>query len=91
MQSFIDLFKIEYKPKNTKEEIEFTNILRTIYNRHNPTMISVAGGVAELKAELGKSLSDITELPAASTLKQHLDQFYMNRICMRTVSYINLI
>lgn len=87
LTSFKQLYQIKSKPRNRSEEIEFTNVIRTIYDRHNPTMVSVAGGVAELKEELKKTMLEYIDYTNYSSLKDHLDSFYINRIGIRTVSY----
>ena len=91
MDSFTQLMEIPEKPKNRKEESEFTQVLTDIYQRHNPTMVSVARGMIELKEELKQTMcsGDVSEFPdCGNQLKQSLDAFYLNRIGIRTVCYI---
>ena len=55
MASFNDLYFTK-KPKTFEEELHFTKILEGIYTRHNPTLISVAKGVNELKSKMKESI-----------------------------------
>ncbi|KAL9654953.1 hypothetical protein ABK040_008743 [Willaertia magna] len=85
MQSFMDLYHLK-KPKTAEEELKFTKILDGIYTRHNPTLISVAKGVHELKQKMKESIyqSDANfDLAEFSELHTALDNFYINRIGMR--------
>ena len=85
MASFNDLYYSK-KPKTFEEELQFTKMLEGVYTRHNPTLISVAKGVNELKSKMKESiyLSDANfDLAEFSELHQALDAFYINRIGMR--------
>jgi len=85
MASFNDLYHAK-RPKTPEEELHFTKILEGIYTRHNPTLISVAKGVHELKNKMKESiyLNDANfDLAEFSELHHALDAFYINRIGMR--------
>lgn len=92
VSSFSDLRRFP-KVKDANDERAFTDLLRSIYERHKNVVPVMAMGVAELKQELfGKDdddggpgsrqrrLSSLDELPE---IHSFLDGFYLSRIGIR--------
>jgi pyruvate dehydrogenase kinase 2/3/4 len=82
-QSFQELFN--FPPiKTVEDEVRFTQLLQQIYDRHAPTLLTMAKGVYELKKELSKEAApDSVDLSEYAEIHQGLDDFYMSRIGLR--------
>ena len=77
-QSFIQLRRAR-AVRDVETEEEFCSLLIQIYERHAPTLTTMARGVHELKVERG----DDYRLEEASDVHAFLDKFYMSRIGIR--------
>ncbi|PRP78770.1 pyruvate dehydrogenase kinase-like protein [Planoprotostelium fungivorum] len=74
------------KIRSEEDEERFTKVLEEIYQRHAPTLILMAKGVRELKAEMSKHYFDNTDeidLTDMVEIHQFLDSFFMSRIGIR--------
>lgn len=60
----------------------FHRLLDKVFDRHAGIMIRLVKGLHELKEEAEKCNIDIT---ASSAIQEHLDRFYMARICVRAL------
>lgn len=65
--------------KDAETEIQFTDLLKGIYQRHRNVVPVMAMGVAELKEELSYDIG-LNDLPE---IHQFLDGFYLSRIGIR--------
>ncbi|CAM6010633.1 unnamed protein product [Sphagnum balticum] len=61
------------------DELKFTELINQVKMRHNDVMPTMAMGIQELKADLGRKVG-LNELPE---IHQFLDRFYMSRIGIR--------
>lgn len=61
------------------DELKFTELINQVKMRHNDVMPTMAMGIQELKADLGRKIG-LNELPE---IHQFLDRFYMSRIGIR--------
>lgn len=70
----------DFKPvKNTTDEEEFTDLIKSIMKRHTNVVPMMAKGILELRRDLGseRALNDLPEI------HKFLDGFYMSRIGIR--------
>lgn len=67
-------------PTTTEEEAQFAELLNRIYERHAPTLVTMARGVHELKQTLTRERGPGFDLSEAAAIHGFLDTFYMSRI-----------
>jgi len=83
VQSFSELYNFP-KVKDAHDEQMFTELVTSIYERHSPTLITMARGLFELKQERRSSFGENDlDLSDYSEVHQFLDNFYMSRIGLR--------
>mmetsp|Transcript_24258 Transcript_24258/g.52960 ORF Transcript_24258/g.52960 Transcript_24258/m.52960 type:complete len:425 (+) Transcript_24258:199-1473(+) len=61
----------------------FRELLESIYERHAPTLVTMAKGVHELKAKLEAEHGPSFDFGEAGEIHEFLDRFYMSRIGIR--------
>lgn len=68
-------------PPTTKEtENKFEKVVESIYERHAPTLITMARGAHEIRLQLKQ---DVNTFADYDEIQSRLDDFYMNRIGIR--------
>ena len=67
-------------PVNIEKEQVFARTMETIFDRHSPTLITMARGALELRDILQQDVSSFAE---QSQVQKRLDEFYMSRIGIR--------
>ena len=77
-QSFRELRQAA-APYNEETEEAFAQTISCIYERHAPTLMTMAKGAQELRMQIGKDEVVERELE----IQKHLDKFYMCRIGIR--------
>jgi len=77
--SFSKLTSFPY-PKNIDQAEEYTRLLEELFDRHDGTLMTMAKGVHELKAELKTDGHDISNY---IDLTEHLNSLYTSRIGIR--------
>jgi len=82
IQSFVDLRRSRL-PVDPETEAEFSQLLEKIYERHAPTLITMARGVYELRTTLAKERGDSFQFSEVTSIHEFLDKFYMSRIGIR--------
>lgn len=83
-QSFAEIRA--FPPLRSQDDVRrFSDLLEQIYERHNPTIVTVARGVAELRHRLGVRQGE--PLPAAveESTRGFLDKFFTSRVGVRTL------
>lgn len=90
-QSFVEIRRSR-QPIDAESENEFHDLLSNVYDRHAPTLITMARGVHELKQHLQGQHGDHFEFGDLTTIHSFLDRFYMSRIGIRILigQYIEL-
>jgi len=81
-QSFVEIRSFP-TPSNVSEEAKFADLLHRIYERHAPTLVTMARGVHELKQTLKAERGPDYDLSDAAEIHGFLDTFYMSRIGVR--------
>jgi len=81
-QSFVEIRRSQ-QPVDLESEEEFHRLLHKIYERHAPTLVTMARGVHELRTHLRKAHGDDVEFGELVELHAFLDKFYMSRIGIR--------
>lgn len=82
-QSFVEIRRARV-PVDLETEAEFHRLLGKIYDRHAPTLVTMARGVHELRQTLvQKHGPDNVEFGELTELHNFLDKFYMSRIGIR--------
>jgi len=91
-QSFVDIRRARV-PVDLETEAEFHRLLTKIYDRHAPTLVTMARGVHELRQALtqknlvrsasGGGEGDGVDFGELTELHTFLDKFYMSRIGIR--------
>ena len=71
-------------PSDPEKEIVFAKIIESIYERHSPTLITMAKGAHEIRAILKQ---DVETFAGYQDIQKRLDDFYMSRIGIRMVYY----
>jgi len=91
IQSFVELRRAS-PPVDVETEAEFYKLLCNIYERHAPTLITMARGVFELRMSLMKEHGANFEFGDVASIHAFLDKFYMSRIGIRILigQYIEL-
>ena len=82
VQSFVDIRRSRM-PVNEETEAEFSELLMNVYERHSPTLITMARGVYELRQKLHQEHGDKFEFGDLTQIHDFLDKFYMSRIGIR--------
>lgn len=82
MQSFVDIRRSR-APVDPETEAEFNDLLHKIYDRHAPTLITMARGVFELRQTMVQRQGGNFEFGDVSSIHEFLDKFYMSRIGIR--------
>jgi len=80
-QSFVEIRRAR-QPVDLESEAEFHALLHRIYERHAPTLVTMARGVHELRMTLQKKHGKV-EFGELHELHDFLDKFYMSRIGIR--------
>mmetsp|Transcript_26370 Transcript_26370/g.43820 ORF Transcript_26370/g.43820 Transcript_26370/m.43820 type:complete len:440 (+) Transcript_26370:74-1393(+) len=81
-QSFVEIRRSPFV-KCPQTEEKFSNLLHTIYERHSPTMVTMARGVYELKQQLQLQHGPSFDFGSVNEVHGYLDKFYMSRIGIR--------
>mmetsp|Transcript_18072 Transcript_18072/g.46329 ORF Transcript_18072/g.46329 Transcript_18072/m.46329 type:complete len:303 (-) Transcript_18072:168-1076(-) len=81
-QSFVEIRK-SAQPIDLASEQEFHDLLKRIYDRHAPTLVTMARGVHELRQALIKQHGARFEFGDVTQIHSFLDKFYMSRIGIR--------
>jgi len=81
-QSFVEIRRSK-KPVDAEGEAEFCELLHNIYQRHAPTLVTMARGVHELRQKLRAERGEKYDLSDAAPIHGFLDSFYMSRIGIR--------
>ena len=91
IQSFVELRRSRM-PVDVESEAEFHRLLQNIYERHAPTLITMARGVYELRQTLYKKHGEAFEFGDVTSIHGFLDKFYMSRIGIRILigQYVEL-
>ncbi|KAJ7519973.1 hypothetical protein O6H91_20G061900 [Diphasiastrum complanatum] len=79
---YVDSFRdLRHFPdiQDAADELKFTELIHEIKMRHNNVMPTMAMGIQQLKADLGRKVG-LIELPE---IHQFLDRFYLSRIGIR--------
>ena len=63
-----------------EKELVFSRTMESIFDRHSPTLITMARGAHELRTILQQDVSSFAE---HSQVQKRLDEFYMSRIGIR--------
>lgn len=66
-----------------ESEASFCALLEEIYERHAPTLVTMAHGVYQLKGQMEKEHGAGFDFGARSEIHHFLDRFYMSRIGIR--------
>ena len=74
--SFHDIRNLKY-PTDFNDSLEMVSTIENIYNRHSPTLITMANGIQSIKNEK----IDINE----NEIQTFLNKFYMSRIGIRVL------
>eukprot|EP00163_Fabomonas_tropica_P028651 TRINITY_DN5883_c0_g1_i1.p1 TRINITY_DN5883_c0_g1~~TRINITY_DN5883_c0_g1_i1.p1 ORF type:complete len:421 (+),score=14.91 TRINITY_DN5883_c0_g1_i1:232-1494(+) len=82
LASFTEL-RASSRPRTLEDEKELTRKLNDIYNRHAPTLITLARGVYELTRELDNMCLSTNIFSDYDDIHEFLDKFYMSRIGIR--------
>ena len=90
-QSFVEIRRSR-QPVDAETEAEFFELISNVYERHAPTLITMARGVHELKQALHAKHGDNFEFGDLESIHSFLDKFYMSRIGIRILigQYIEL-
>ncbi len=70
-------------PHNIANRKQFDKSLFDIFERHAPTLITMAKGAVDLRKILG---NDVSSFAAQHEIQKILDDFYMSRIGIRMVT-----
>jgi len=70
-------------PTCEASELEFYKLLQGIYERHAPTLVTMAKGVHELKMSLTDKHGPDFEFGDVTDIHNFLDKFYMSRVGIR--------
>ena len=81
-QSFVDIRRSRM-PTDVESEDAFHELLANIYDRHAPTLVTMARGVYELKKEMIQTHGDHFQFGDLTQIHGFLDKFYMSRIGIR--------
>jgi len=81
-QSFVEIRRSR-PPECAETEQEFFEILKQIYDRHGPTLVTMAKGVFELKRAMIAQHGKDFEFGDVTQIHTFLDKFYMSRIGIR--------
>jgi pyruvate dehydrogenase kinase 2/3/4 len=87
VQSFAELYNFPNgRIRDVADEERFTRLVSSIYQRHSPTLMTMARGLYELKQERRKSFGENDlDLSDYAEVHQFLDSFYLSRIGLRTL------
>lgn len=90
-QSFVEIRRSR-QPVDPETEAEFFELISNVYERHAPTLITMARGVHELKHSLVAQHGADFEFGDLTSIHSFLDKFYMSRIGIRILigQYIEL-
>lgn len=72
-------------PTDAATEASFTRLLASIYERHAPTVVTMARGLVELRRALHLQPRDPLPEGLATPLQQWLDIFFLARLGLRTL------
>jgi pyruvate dehydrogenase kinase 2/3/4 len=72
-------------PKDVDSESSFTRLLASIYERHSPTVVTMARGLVELRRAMKMGPRDPLPEGLATPLQQWLDIFFLARLGVRTL------
>jgi len=91
IQSFVEIRRSR-PPSDEESEAEFHQLLQRIYERHAPTLITMARGVYELRQSLVAEKGAGFEFGDVASIHTFLDKFYMSRIGIRILigQYVEL-
>ncbi len=67
-------------PTDLDKEAQFAKVIESIYERHAPTLITMAKGAHEIKTILDQGTDEFAEM---HDIQQRLNDFYMSRIGIR--------
>lgn len=69
-------------PNDLDKESSFAKVIESIYERHSPTLITMAKGAHEIRLMVRQ---DLETFAGYQDVQQRLDDFYMSRIGIRMV------
>ena len=81
-QSFVEIRRSK-PPVCPASEDEFCELLMNIYERHAPTLVTMARGVHELRTQMIAAHGANFEFGDVTQIHSFLDKFYMSRIGIR--------
>ncbi|KAL1512086.1 hypothetical protein AB1Y20_005358 [Prymnesium parvum] len=81
-QSFVEIRRSR-PPVDAEGEQEFFNLLKGIYERHSPTLVTMARGVHELRMKMIREHGEGFQFGDVMQIHSFLDKFYMSRIGIR--------
>lgn len=85
LRSLLDIRRFP-SPSSASQELQFTELLRGIYERHAHTLITMAKGVVEFKKQLQKdAVGGKVDLTEYRNVHRFLDGFYMSRVGIRVL------
>lgn len=67
------------------QEQRFTDLLGEIYQRHNPTLVTMARGIHEFRRSLGVAPGHPLPAVIEADVHQFLDLFFTSRVGIRTL------
>ena len=70
-------------PSDPEKEAIFAKIIESIYERHSPTLITMAKGAHEIRTILKQ---DVETFAGYQDIQKRMDDFYMSRIGIRMVT-----
>lgn len=76
--SFNDLYKVNLNK-------DFDNVLENIFEKHTPTLITMANGMKELKVDLDNRYNENIDICKLNNLNNQLHNFYINRLSLRVI------
>lgn len=72
-------------PGDTASEAAFADLLRTIFERHGPTVVTMARGIFEFRRSLGVRHGQPLPAGVENGIHQYLDHFFTSRVGIRTL------
>jgi len=74
-------------PTDLDKDEKFARAIESIYERHSHTLITMAKGAHEIRQKLQQDISTFAE---QGEIQERLDAFYMSRIGIRMVSFVEV-
>ena len=92
IQKISEWYKISFQElrsfptlRTMEDEKAFAKLLEAIYERHNPTIVSVAKGIFEFRKKLGIPYGEPLPHQIEEDITQFLDVFFTSRVGIRTL------